>query len=171
MRGVPRLLIALCVTSTCAVAAPLTVIEDTGETLPLAPYLGVLNAQEAVTREETQSSDSPESTIAPLRFPIRTSTLSPGLVARRELMHPASAPVFLIGCDAWSKRWLLAHRAQLKHLGAAGMVVDAPDEASLRSLIALADGLAFLPAPASDWAAALGLTHYPVLILGDHLEQ
>ena len=44
------------------------------------------------------------------------------------------------------------------------MLVEAETLADLEAIAALAGGLPILPASASDIAAALGLTHYPVLI-------
>ena len=165
-----RLIFALQTTvRSCAFAAPLTVIEDTGDTEPLAPYLSVFS-----TQDETPENDTPTpsgATDSSLQFPIHTPELSPGPVARRALQTPTTAPLFIVGCDLVSRQWLRAHRAQLKKLGATGLVVEVPDEASLRALIALAAGLSLLPAPGSDLAAALRLTHYPVLITGDHLGQ
>ena len=154
----------------CAVAAPLTVIEDTGEAEPLAPYLSVFGMHDEIPDNDTPTlgSGAAESS---LQFPIHTPELAPGRVVRRALQTPTTAPLFIVGCDSVSRQWLAAHRVELKKFGATGLVVEVPDESSFRALIALADGLPLLPAAGSDLAAALGLTHYPVLITKGHLEQ
>ena len=51
------------------------------------------------------------------------------------------------------------------------MVVEVPDEAALQRITKLAAGLSLLPASATDLAASLGITHYPVLITQDGFEQ
>ena len=154
----------------CATAAPLTVIEDTGEAEPLAPYLSVFGARDETPGNVTPTPSSGAADSS-LQFPIHTPELSPGPVARRALRTPTTAPLFIVGCDPLSRQWLAEHRLQLKSLGATGLLVEVPNESSFRALIALADGLPLLPAAGSDLAAALGLTHYPVLITKGHLEQ
>ena len=51
------------------------------------------------------------------------------------------------------------------------MLVEAETLDDLRAIAAIAEGLSILPASASDIAEALGLSHYPVLITKDGLEQ
>ncbi len=51
------------------------------------------------------------------------------------------------------------------------MLVEAKTADDLRAIAGLAEGLPILPASASDIAQALGLSHYPVLITKDGVEQ
>ena len=51
-----------------------------------------------------------------------------------------------------------------------GMLVQADTLEDLRAIAKLADGLPILPAPASDIAKALGITHYPVVITTHGIE-
>jgi integrating conjugative element protein (TIGR03765 family) len=97
--------------------------------------------------------------------------LTPGRVERRALDLNFARPFFLIGADSLSRRWLKARRAELRRVGAVGMLVQAETVDDLRLVAELADGLPILPAPASDIAAALGLSHYPVLISNQGIEQ
>ena len=156
--------------STCTWAASLTVIEDRGDTEPLVPYLEVFGDAPPESSNEIFNPALGAADLTHL-LPIRSPELSPGPVARRVLNRPYSAPLFLVGADPMSRRWLKARGAELKKMGAIGLLVEVPDETSLRALIALGDGLTLVPASGSDLAAALGLTHYPVLITSDHLEQ
>jgi integrating conjugative element protein (TIGR03765 family) len=95
----------------------------------------------------------------------------PGPVEARSHERPFSRPFFLIGADAQSRQWLLAHRDRLKDIGAVGMLVQADTLEDLRAIAALAEGLSILPASGSDIAQALGVTHYPVLITAHGIEQ
>ena len=51
------------------------------------------------------------------------------------------------------------------------MLVQAETVDDLRVVAELANGLPILPAPATDIAAALGLSHYPVLISSEGIAQ
>jgi len=154
-----------------AFATPLTVIYDSGDTRPLAPFLEVFG--EAPESERAGAAAPPSLGAAELRqlLPITSLQLTPGPVARQKMARPFTAPMFLIGSDPLSVRWLLQHRARLAKLGAVGLIVEVPDEAALQRIIALAAGLTLLPASGSDLAETLDLTHYPVLITQDGIEQ
>jgi integrating conjugative element protein (TIGR03765 family) len=56
-------------------------------------------------------------------------------------------------------------------MGAVGMLVHAETIDDLRVMAELAKGLSILPAPATDIAEALGLSHYPVLISREGIAQ
>lgn len=149
----------------------LTVIYDSGDTQPIAPYLEIL--QDPTESEDTDGPQSPSLGAADLSqlLPIHSPGLTPGPVSRTAISRPYSAPLFLIGCDPLSARWLAANRTRLVRLGAVGMIVEVPDEAALERITELAAGLSLLPASATDLAASLGITHYPVLITQDGFEQ
>lgn len=97
-------------------------------------------------------------------FPVRTPELSPGRQAARALDLPGMPPVFIIGDDELSRRWLVSRRDQLKQDNATGYVVNVATEAAWQALQALAAGLTLLPVSGSDLAARLRFSHYPVLI-------
>jgi integrating conjugative element protein (TIGR03765 family) len=154
-----------------ASAEGLTVIYDSGDTQPIAPYLEIL--KDSTEGDDTEAPQIPSLGAADLSqlLPIYSPGLTPGPVTRTAISRPYSAPLFLIGCDPLSARWLAANRSRLAYLGAVGMVVEAPDEAALQRVTELAGGLSLLPASATDLAASLGITHYPVLITRDNFEQ
>jgi integrating conjugative element protein (TIGR03765 family) len=56
-------------------------------------------------------------------------------------------------------------------MGAVGMLVEAETADDLRVVAELANGLPILPAPATDIASPLGLSHYPVLISSEGIVQ
>ena len=154
----------------------LTVIYDSGNTRPLAPYLEVFD--EVLAPGGTPSASpvvprSPELGAADLErlLPIQSPGLTPGTVERRIVKRPFTRPFFLIGSDPLSREWLATHRDRLAEIGAVGMLVEARTADALRAIAAIANGLPILPASASDIAKALDLSHYPVLITRDGLEQ
>jgi integrating conjugative element protein (TIGR03765 family) len=156
-------------------AAALTVIYDSGNTQPIAPFLEVFESFDSTDNRPQQS---PVVTKTPLGaadpkawLPIQSPSLTPGLVQARSHDRPFTRPFFLIGSDVLSRQWLQDHRDRLKRIGAVGMLVQAETLEDLRIIANLADGLSILPASASDIARALELTHYPVLISAHGIEQ
>jgi integrating conjugative element protein (TIGR03765 family) len=152
--------------------AALTVIYDSGDTQPIAPFLEAFEAGDAfpqqspvVKRPQLGAAD-PESLL-----PIQSPGLTPGPVQARAHDRPFSRPFFLIGSDVRSRQWLQDHRERLKEIGAVGMLVEAETLEDLRVIAELANGLSILPASGSDIAQALGISHYPVLISTHSIEQ
>jgi len=153
-------------------AAELTVIYDSGNTRPLAPYLKVFETQ-GTEPARAPPPKPPALGVADLNrlLPIRSPSLTPGPVERQAVSRPFTRPFFLIGSDPLSLDWLARHCERLAEIGAVGMLVQADTVDDLRAIAELAAGLPILPASASDIARALGLSHYPVLITRTGLEQ
>ena len=152
--------------------ADLTVIYDSGDTQPIAPFLEAFKAGDAfpqhspVIKKPQLGAADPESLL-----PIQSPGLTLGPVQARAHDRPFSRPFFLIGSDARSRQWLQDHRERLKEIGAVGMLVQAETLEDLRVIAELADGLSILPASGNDIAHALGISHYPVLISTHNIEQ
>ncbi|EBD6544533.1 integrating conjugative element protein [Salmonella enterica] len=167
---VPVVLTGLLTTS--AMAA-LTVVADLGgeSTAPL--FDAVNNETNEFTPPRTLTPPSPSASPVTVdeMLPVSTPEMVPGRVENRRSELTGMAPVFLVGDDALSRRWLEQRRGDLQRLHATGLVVNVTDGTALRDLQALAPGLTLLPASASDIARRLGLTHYPVLITADGLSQ
>lgn len=153
------------------VHSELTVLYDTGNTRPLAPLLEVLAAEQP--SDLPTGPELPNLGAADLErlLPIQSPGLTPGRAEPRSVEQRFARPFFLIGADSLSRQWLKARRAELRRIGAVGMLVQAETVDDLRLIAELADGLPILPAPASDIATALGLSHYPVLISNQGIEQ
>ena len=165
-------LLSALATPALAVGA-LTMIYDSGETYPLAPFLEVFD-EDPVQEDGPQASPVQPTLGAadPERLlPIRSPGLTPGRVEPQDIKRPFARPFFLIGADGLSREWFGTHRDRLSEIGAVGMLVEAETLDDLRAIAAIADGLPILPASASDIAEALGLSHYPVLITKDGIEQ
>ena len=167
-----RLATSLCLLgAVSAGAAGLTVIFDNGQARPLSDFLGPL---ESVQSDKIPSTiDKQQLGAADVRslLPIRSPGLTPGKLSPRAHHVPFARAFFLIGSDAWSKRWLRQHRKALKEMGAVGMLVEATSVEDLRAIARLADGLPITPASGSDIAKAVGISHYPVGISGGRIWQ
>ncbi|MCP4392279.1 MAG: integrating conjugative element protein [Gammaproteobacteria bacterium] len=152
--------------------AALTVIYDSGNTQPIAPFFDTFESTEIAPHDKqvTQRSQLGAADLASL-LPIRSPGLTLGPVQPKTHDRPFTRPFFLIGSDALSRQWLLEHRARLKEIGAVGMLVQADTRDDLRTIAELAAGLSIMPASGSDIAKALGISHYPVLISSRGIEQ
>ncbi len=174
------LLIALPVSA----SAELTVIYDSGQTRPIAPYLKSIQPPESRSSKVYEGNPINElerlgpaqiSNLLPIRSleltpgALIASTASPATLNRLALGH--ARPFFLVGSDVLSQRWLIARRAELLHLGAVGMLIQAEIEMDVRRMAELAQGLPMTLGSATDIAKALGIDHYPVLISSSGIEQ
>ncbi|MCU7870792.1 MAG: integrating conjugative element protein [Candidatus Thiodiazotropha sp. (ex Lucinoma borealis)] len=154
------------------VQAELTVIYDSGNTQPIAPFLEVFESANEIA-QQSPAPTSPQFGAADPEawLPILSPGLTPGFVQERSHDRPFARPFFLIGSDTRSRQWLKNHRDRLKEIGAVGMLVEADTLEDLRIIAELADGLSILPASGSDIAKALGVSHYPILISAHGIEQ
>jgi len=152
--------------------AELTVIYDSGNTQPIAPFLDVFKSADEPPKQSPVPTH-PHLGAADLEawLPIQSPGLTPGRVRARSHDRPFARPFFLIGSDVGSRQWLQANRKQLQEIGAVGMLVQAQTREDLEAIADVADGLSILPASASDIAKALGISHYPVLISAHGIEQ
>ena len=152
--------------------AALTVIYDSGNTQPIAPFLDAFESSET-TAPQHPAIQSPQLGAADPAslLPIHSPGLTPGPVQPKTHDRPFARPFFLIGSDNLSRQWLLEHRDRLKEIGAAGMLIQADTLDDLQTIAELAAGLSVMPASASDIAKALGISHYPVLITPHGIEQ
>lgn len=151
-------------------AAELTVILDNGQARPMSDFVGPLSS---VQPNNTPSTEKPQLGAADVQslLPIRSPGLTPGKISSRAHHVPFARAFFLIGSDAFSKRWLKQHQNALKQMGAVGMLVEATNLEDLRAIAELANGLPITPASGSDVAKALGIRHYPVGISAGRLWQ
>ena len=152
-------------------AGGLTVIGSFGPTESTEPYLEILQATPEDTDEPPAA--APGLGAADLRrlLPIQSPNLTLGPVPTVAQARPFAAPLFIIGSDLQSLRWVVAHRSELKALGAVGLLVEVPDEAALARVLAATGDLPLIPAAGSDLAQALQLEHYPVLVTQDGVRQ
>ena len=167
-----------------SVSAALTVIYDSGQTHPIAPYLKSM--QQLESRSSRVNAGNPINEIERLGpaqignlLPIRSPELAPGAISASTASQEAlnrlalghARPFFLVGSDVLSQRWLIARKLELLRLGAVGMLVQAETETDVRRMAELAQGLPMTLGSATDIGKALGIAHYPVLISSGGIEQ
>lgn len=151
-----------CVLSTAAVAAP-TIIYDSGKTKSIAQYTDVIKLY-------NPKKVKPITVFNPL--PIVTPNLKAGFVKKRNINQPYLVnPIFIIGNDKMSMNWLVKNKELLRRIDAVGMLVNVDNRQELERIAKAAEGLKMIPAPAIDLAKQLNLTHYPVLISKQFIEQ
>lgn len=169
----PRLLTHLTVAvllsiASMSVQAELTVVTDLGGTSTEAYFEGINNQGEGTALQAAPASVP----VTPMMgLPVITPELTPGKVAARALNLAGMRPMFLIGDDELSRRWLSLRRDTLVQLNAVGLVVNVATEGALSDLKKHAEGLELVPVSGSDLAKRLGLSHYPVLLTEKGLEQ
>lgn len=143
-----------------------TILHDSGQAVPIKPYLEIL----APKRTELGTAPpQPSLSVAGFGLPVRSPSLTPGLVAQRPLpalegKMAAARPLFIVGADQWSLQWLQQNRDHLEAMNAAGMVVAVENEQELAMLRLAAMDLDLIAASGEVLAQELGLRHYPALI-------
>lgn len=157
-----------------SLATQLIVVADLGGESTAAYFAGVSSQyplSQSVTPEDDMSSLSIASSKITAMLPVSTPELTPGHVDTKTRHLPGMIPIFLIGDDELSRRWLQMRLNLLVQLNALGLVVNVSSESGLNELSKQANGLKLLPVSGSDLAKRLGLSHYPVLLTENGIEQ
>lgn len=102
-------------------------------------------------------------------LPVVTPEMSPGKVVPKTAKTSTTTPLFIVGDDALSHRWLKQRASYLASIHAIGMVVNVKTPSGLARMKQY--GLTVYPVPGHDFANAFGLRHYPVLIEGQQIKQ
>ncbi len=102
-------------------------------------------------------------------LPVITPELKPGSVRSGATVNTVMQPLFIVGDDPLSHRWLSEKHAYLKKINATGMVVNVSGQAGWQRMKRY--GLTVYPVYGGDFAKAFGLTHYPVLIEQQTIKQ
>lgn len=152
--------------------ADLRVVESLKETSS-EPYFRTLNLPAAET--STKVIPLPQVRMHPYSesdmLPVRSERLSPGKVENRVSNNPGLPPLFLVGDDDLSRRWLTSRQGVLQQLKAVGLVVNVQHLNALTELREIGAGLDMVAASADELAERLGLQHYPLLITANGIEQ
>lgn len=171
----PLLLLAVIGLSTAA--QPLTkknliVVQDKGGTDAHVYYeaLGLV-AEPIIPANNSLQAPSLGTVTDNEMLPVESKLLSPGMVSTRTIHAPRLTPLFLVGDDDFSKRWLVDNQQSLQQLQAIGLIVNIKTPQALKKLRALAPTLTMYPIAGDDIAMRLGLQHYPVLITASTIAQ
>ncbi|KEZ76697.1 integrating conjugative element protein [Salinisphaera hydrothermalis] len=154
--------------------ATLTVVASHGGMLA-RPYYAPIAAAD-VDENDAYSARDEATTHGPIReadmLPVASDRLTPGHVEPRKLSMPASmTPFFIIGAGPLSLRWLKQRGQRLHQLHAVGLVVNVQSVDQLQQLRAAGNGLVMRPVAGDDIAARLHLSHYPVLVTPQGIQQ
>ncbi len=157
-------LMSLCNLNLCFAAAP-TVIYDSGNTQSLMGYL--VSIKPASGPRKTSPNVG-----MPHVYPVMTAELSPNTVTPRATDYPhLQQPLFIVGYDALSFRWLKTFHTTLLQHQAVGLVVNVDTAQQFAAIQALAPGLEMYPGSGSQLAKEIDLHHYPALISTTRIEQ
>ncbi len=164
----------LCAAMPTFSATPLTVLHDNGNTLPLAPLLEasgfILESQDAELPPIAPTMEA----VLEQQATVRSPSLTPGTQPRIAVGDAAAhlpRPIFLVGADKLSLRWLADHRIRLSALGAVGLVVEANGVSDVLEIKRVAGDLPLAAGSGEMLAEQFGLRHYPVLIGPEWIEQ
>lgn len=163
----PLVLFLLLVLTTPAIAAPLVVLYDSGDTVPLAPLLEASGFTPESETNQPPPSLPPTDRILPQHLQVRSPSLSPGVQPRIAVGKSGTRlarPIFLVGADARSLGWIARHRIRLSALGAVGLVVAAEGLDDILRVRRAAGDLPLAAGSGEMLAEHFGLRHYPVLI-------
>ena len=165
------LLVGVWTLSPIAQAEPI-VLYDSGSGRTIRDYLVQPDWDAERTRVEKTAIQPNPDLLRRRLFPVHTPELTPGPVAVRsiQLAH-LPRPIFLIGNDSRSLNWLVQYRDPLLAAHAFGLVVEVATEAEFREIQSLASGLDLTPVAGSMIAKQWKLSHYPVLIGQQRIEQ
>ena len=164
----------LCTVMPAFAATPLTVLYDSGETLPLTPLLEASGFVLEPDDAELPPIAPPMEAVLQQQVTVRSPSLTPGMQPRIAVGDAGTylpRPVFLVGADELSLRWLTAHRIRLSTLGAVGLVVEAESVADVLQVKRVAGDLPLAAGSGEMLVQQFGLSHYPVLIGPEWIEQ
>ncbi|WP_404360449.1 PFL_4695 family integrating conjugative element protein [Methylotuvimicrobium sp. KM1] len=165
MRCVTVCFILIALFSTAANSEPV-VLFDAGNTQPMPDRVQISppNYQQSLRLPDIPQNVDP--------LPVLSQALTPGPVQSRVIDRPGlDRPVFIVGYDELSLKWLRHNLEPLKRHRATGIVVNVENQDQLRQLRQAAEGLEVNPVPGDKIARKLELTHYPVLISKNRIEQ
>lgn len=144
------------------------VIHDSGQTLPIAPYLAPLYAEQVPARRRS-SANPPLQVATPMSamFPLKTTKLSPGKISPTNVKMLMPMPIFVVGDDPQSRAWMTRNSKVLFELQATGIVVQAATEDNFWALRNAYPALRMVPSHGDDLYRTFGLNAYPFLIKTD----
>jgi integrating conjugative element protein (TIGR03765 family) len=148
--------------------APAVVIHDSGQTLPIAPYLAPLYAEQVPARRRSPANPPlQDATPMSAMFPLKTTKLSPGKVSPTNVKMLMPMPIFVVGDDPVSRAWMTRNSKVLFDLQATGIVVQAATEAQFWAFRNAYPALRMVPSQGDDLNRTFGLKAYPFLIKTD----
>ena len=139
------------------------VIEDRGGQ-PIDPYLPKNN--NTLEHMKKLYDERRSKKLVHSHFPVVTASMSVGRVtedeARDVKYQMATRPMFIIGYDPVSIKWLYSNKELLKEKKAIGLVVNIQTKEQMEELQSIVgDGVLMQPTPGDRLAEHLKIRHYP----------
>ena len=146
-------------------ANPAKVIKTVGPNEPIAPFMA------DITMPAVQPKSINLNKPYQFNFTTTSKDLTVGPVKTRKInAKNLIQPIFIVGTDKESMKWLKHYAPRLKALHAVGIVVNVKDNKAYEKL-AKTYGLHLLPISGDTLAKHFGIQHYPVLISQHLIEQ
>jgi len=143
------------------------VIKDYGKSKPIG----------WIVKDQRTLAASPRDPVKDLltsRWPLNTY-LSIGKVEQialpKNMEGKLQTPIFIIGSDKTSQKWLHNKKPSLLAMGAKGVLIESPSEHHYRQIVALAKPLNIEVMVIDDIADELGIKHYPAIISNKGITQ
>lgn len=117
--------------------------------------------------EMAAESFKPSKEMLPKVFPIEPELIKPVVLPGTQIIKELPAlpqPLFVIGTDEYSVRWLNANKAVLEQYGASGVLTKARNQTEWEYMQQLAAPLQLWPMNADALADQLGVPGYPIMI-------
>ncbi len=152
--------------------ADLIVVQDLGGT-PLSQYVDMSllpNQQTLEAAAQSLNLQNEEIDMNSLLLPQPQKEFSPGVVTKHKVEIKIPMPIFLIGGDAQSIKWLSANAAYLKSIDAFGYIVNVTSVNFIKSM-EKQTGLELAPANFAGLSTFIGTAHYPFLIENGWITQ
>ncbi|WP_435633453.1 integrating conjugative element protein [Carnimonas bestiolae] len=153
----------------------LTVVADHGGR-PARPFFAAISGSGVNTPTQTEPKNQaghpmPAASEADM-LPVSSEHLTPGRVSPQRLQLPRGfQPFFIVGNDGLSVRWLEQRGEALREMHAVGLIVNVASTQELEALKHVGGNLEMHPVKGDDLAQRLRISHYPVLISAQGLEQ
>jgi integrating conjugative element protein (TIGR03765 family) len=150
------------------------VLYDDGQGVSIAPYKKQIMLERQEFNRIKQKAQRGQPRLSQQKTNVKHSktNMKPGKVAARKIKKPALInPLFIVGADKYSLKWLKANRKQLKKIGAVGLVVNIKSQNQLKQLQSVGGDVQMIAMSANMIAQQLKLKRYPVLITKTGIEQ
>lgn len=142
---------------------PTTVIEDRGG-VPIKNYIG--NGTGSRDRIKELREERKKTRLTKAQFPVKTPEMTIGPVSANEAKSVRyqwlTQPLFIIGYDPVSIKWLKQNKQRLEEQRAIGLVVNVSTPEQMNELQAIAGSkVRMQPTPGTDMSKNLNIGHYP----------
>ncbi len=152
-------------------AQPLEIIYDSGQSLPVAPYMSddQSNPQQSpVLPTEQLSTYNPFD----FGFPVISKNWHKGTFTRKAVgLRGLPHPFFVVGCDQESLDWIEHRREALEAIKALGFVIQCNDRNTMTKLQEISYPIVLQPMEADGMGTKIGHFTYPALITKRSIEQ